>query len=97
MASNCGPQSRQHQAEGNQLFELGAVAEFAPARVIQVLLAFPIVFAGDLQMSVRMPANPYVGPRGRNYQRFQSCNNGRVGHSPTGRIDEDEPATTAAA
>jgi len=55
--------------EIDDALEFGLVANLAPARVIEVLLALPVVASGGLEVAVVQGANPYVLPRGRNHER----------------------------
>ena len=50
--------------------EFGEIGDLAPALVINVLLAMPIIATGHLQMPIGGPANPHVRPRGRYRQRL---------------------------
>src|SRR2546429_8583662 len=50
----------------------GLVAHFAPARMIAVLFASLRVAPGCLNMTLRIGANPYIGPRRRNAQFFNT-------------------------
>src|SRR5947207_15095616 len=50
----------------------GLIAHFAPARMIAVLFASLRVTPGRLDMTLRIGANPYMGPGGRNAQFFNT-------------------------
>ena len=52
-ASTRRADARQRRAEGDHAVVLGLVAHLAPARVVAVLLAAPVVAAGGLEVAVR--------------------------------------------
>jgi hypothetical protein len=58
-------QTRKSACEVEHLVELLLVAPRAPARVVEVLLASRGVDAGGLQMTIRVRADPDIGPGGR--------------------------------
>ena len=60
----------QRLAEVEHAFVLRAVAHLAPARMVAVLLAAPVVAAGRLDVAVGVGADPDIGPGRRDRQRF---------------------------
>ena len=64
-----GADQRQDASERQKLCVFRLVAHLAPARMVAVLLAPARVAAGRLQMTVRVGANPHLGPGRRNSQR----------------------------
>src|SRR5207237_5919821 len=65
-------QARQHFAEFEHAPELRAVAGFAIAGVIAILLAPAGIGAGGLNVALRVRADPYLGPRGRDREPVES-------------------------
>ena len=83
MAAN----ARQGLAERDHFVVLGRVADFAPARVIVILLAAAGVFADGLNVAVSQRANPHVGPRRRNNERANTKERLRVANQLIARAD----------
>src|SRR5439155_18702208 len=79
--------ARQRARERDETAVLRFVAHFAPARMVAVLLAAARVAAGRLQMAGRDRANPDVGPRGRDRERFDALQLDAIGDGPAGRAD----------
>src|SRR4029077_10728269 len=63
------PNLRKQFPENRHTIELCAIASFAPARVIPILLALACVAAHSLKMSLIERADPDISPRRRNRKR----------------------------
>ena len=74
------PNRRQRPREIEHVRVFVFIAHRTPSRMIAILFAPASVAAGRLKMAVSGRANPHVGPRRRNDQRFDSREHSRVGY-----------------
>src|SRR5258707_15193616 len=70
-----------------QLVEFRRVSNFAPARMISILLASPGVTAGGLKMVIVVRCNPHVSPCRRDDQRSDPRQYPRVVHPSLAPVD----------
>ena len=76
------PYCREHRGKCLHPIELVAVATRAPVGVIAVLLAAARIASGRLEVPFRIGTDPHVLPRGRNRQRANTLQVGRIAHGP---------------
>ena len=80
----------QRLAEVEHAFVLRAVAHLAPARMVAVLLAAPVVAAGRLDVAFGVGADPDIGIGRRDRQRFDAGQRFLVLHGGAVGIAEAE-------
>ena len=92
------PDAGQRAGKIRDPLKLGLVADFAPARVIEVLLATAFIPPGGLQMPVVQRTNPDVDPRRRDGERLDALEGVPVVQEPPcdGAIAEALTAAFAA-
>jgi hypothetical protein len=82
--------ARQCLAEGEHVGEFGFVAQLAPARVVDVLLAPSRIATHGLDVAVRIGADPHARPCRRNAQRLEARERVGIADDPTVGIAVDE-------
>jgi hypothetical protein len=83
MCSRIRADARKRFAECDYVFVLGALADFAKARVISVLLAPFGVPTGRLNVSVRKRTDPHIRPGRWNGERFHAPEHVALGQPGT--------------
>ena len=82
----------------NQPIILGLIAHLAPAQMIEMLFAPPLIATGYLEMTVVKRADPNFLPRRRNHQRVDPLERMPITNDPAigGAITKPAPAALAA-
>src|SRR5690606_6845188 len=90
-----GAQVGQRATEVAEAVELRLVTHLAPARVVAVLLAAPVVAPGCLEVAVAVPTDPHVGPRGWDRERADLLDAAPARSGPVGKGVREAPPAPA--